>query len=222
MTNSNRFDGALIFRNIPHARRAFAFEVTFFLARLGPYRSLGSRKPPLHFHPYQEEYVEVLEGCLVAEVEGREHLLRPGDGEFHVPPWKDHRLYQPLDTHGQDARQPGDVTRFVISAEDTSELYRLDTVFFQNWYGYQDEVALKKKKPDIIQVMCMFDAGGSYLSLPRWMPLNKGVVRVVGIVIGRWLGGLLGYQPFYRKWTTDWELSCKKMASSAFQKRFAN
>jgi hypothetical protein len=41
-------------------------------------------------------------------------------------------------------------------------------------------------------------------------------------VVGRWLGGMLGYQPFYRKWTTDWELACQKMETSLFQKRFAD
>ena len=44
----------------------------------------------------------------------------------------------------------------------------------------------------------------------------------MGVVIGRWLGGLLGYQPFYRKWTTDWDLACSKMETSIFQRRFAD
>lgn len=33
----------------------------------------------------------------MVEVDGREYLLSPGDGEFQISPWKDHRLYQPLD-----------------------------------------------------------------------------------------------------------------------------
>lgn len=68
----------------------------------------------------------------------------------------------------------------------------------------------------------MFDAGASYLSLPWWVPFGKSLSRILGIVIGRWIGGLLGYQPYYLKWTTDWESACQKMETSLLQKRFAN
>jgi hypothetical protein len=69
----------------------------------------------------------------------------------------------------------------------------------------------------------MFDAGGTYLSLPWWIPFGRTVSIVLGTVLGRWIGsGLLGYQPFYRKWTSDWELACEKMGASVFQRRFAD
>ena len=67
-----------------------------------------------------------------------------------------------------------------------------------------------------------FDAGGSYLSLPWWVPFGQTVSRTMALVVGRWVGGFLGYQPFYRKWTTDWDLACQKMESSLFQRRFAD
>ena len=38
----------------------------------------------------------------------------------------------------------------------------------------------------------------------------------VTVLIGRWIGGLLGYQPFYREYTTDWELAVAKMQSTWF------
>jgi len=31
----------------------------------------------------------------------------------------------------------------------------------------------------------------------------------------------MGYQPFYKKWTGDWEVACGKMETSVFQRRFA-
>ncbi|KAH8762492.1 hypothetical protein F5883DRAFT_116021 [Diaporthe sp. PMI_573] len=68
----------------------------------------------------------------------------------------------------------------------------------------------------------MFDAGGSYLSFPRWVPFGKSLSVVTGVVVGRWLGGLLGYQPFYREWTTDWETACHKMENSIFQRQFTS
>jgi hypothetical protein len=67
----------------------------------------------------------------------------------------------------------------------------------------------------------MFDAGGSYLSLPTWIPFSRTLARALGIVMGRWVGSLLGYQPYYRQWSTDWGLACERMRSSIFQRRFA-
>ena len=56
---------------------------------------------------------------------------------------------------------------------------------------------LRNVRPDPIQIMCMFDAGDSYLSPPSWLPFRSPVGYCLGVVIGRWIGGLLGYQPFY-------------------------
>lgn len=56
---------------------------------------------------------------------------------------------------------------------------------------------LRGVSPDPIQVMCMFDGGDSYLSPPWWMPFRHFVGYWMGVVIGRWIGGLLGYQPFF-------------------------
>ncbi|MCJ1247585.1 hypothetical protein MMC30_004800 [Trapelia coarctata] len=208
------FAGAIATRLIPHPHRAFAFEVTFLHSLWPP--ALLSQKPPLHFHPYQEEYMEVLEGRLCVEVEGVKRELGPSDGEICVKPWANHRLYPPRDF----AASP--TVRFLLSGQETREMFRLDTVFFLNWYGYQDEVVLGGKGFDLVQIMCMFDAGGSYLSFPWWVPFGRSLARAVGILVGRWIGGLLGYQPFYRKWTDDWELACQKMETSVFQRRFAD
>lgn len=68
----------------------------------------------------------------------------------------------------------------------------------------------------------MFDAGGSYLSFPPWVPFGRHLSVVTGVVVGRWLGGLFGYQPFYREWTTDWGTACDKMEKSIFQRRFVS
>ena len=67
----------------------------------------------------------------------------------------------------------------------------------------------------------MFDAGGSYISFPWWIPFGRTMSMVIGIVVGRWAGGMLGYQPFHRKWTNDWNTACEKMETSYFQRKFA-
>jgi hypothetical protein len=68
----------------------------------------------------------------------------------------------------------------------------------------------------------MFDAGGSYLSFPWWVPFGQNISRGLGILLGRWVGAMLGYQPFHRGWTTDWQLACEKMETSVFQKKFSD
>lgn len=91
----------------------------------------------------------------------------------------------------------------------------------ENWYYYLNDVIMNNVKMDIIQLMSvsvaqrpfenhkrepcglwciqMFDAGGSYLSFPSWVPFGRYTSRIIGIVVGRWLGGALRYQPYYRK-----------------------
>ncbi len=126
--------------------RAFYFDVIFQLDNPYLVTLASGEKPPLHFHPHQEEYIEVLEGQLGVEVEGKEYKLTPSDGELLVRPWQNHRLYPLVD--------PGSkTTRFLLSGEKTSTAFRLDTVFFQNWYRYQEEVVLTGGKLDLIQVM---------------------------------------------------------------------
>ncbi|KAI0841516.1 hypothetical protein F5Y06DRAFT_259689 [Hypoxylon sp. FL0890] len=103
--------------------------------------------------------------------------------------------------------------------------FSLPQVFLRacvNWYKYQDDIVMNKKKLSLIQPRSMFDAGGSYLAFPRWVPFGKHLPRITFIVLGRWLGGLLGYQPHYRQWSTNWKLACDKMETSIFQKRFAD
>ena len=69
----------------------------------------------------------------------------------------------------------------------------------------------------------MFDAAGTYLSFPWWVPFGQTISMIMGVVLGRWIGsGLLGYQPFYRKWTSDWDFACRQMSASVFQRRFAD
>ncbi|KAI1486006.1 hypothetical protein F5X96DRAFT_277011 [Biscogniauxia mediterranea] len=229
------FEGGITVHVITHPRdpsRLFAYEVVFRLSH-PRVAAVAARKPPLHFHPWQEEYIEVLEGRLAVEVDGAERVLGPADGEVCVRPWSHHRLYSPQakgekeKSEGEGEREgegEGEKTRFLLSGQDPAPdtLFRLDTVFFENWYAYQDRIVVAGEKPDLVQVMSMFDAGGSYLSLPWWVPFGRTLSRAIGVVVGRWIGGLLGYQPFYRKWTNNWDLACRKMEMSIFQRRFAD
>jgi len=157
----------------------------------------------------------VSEGALAVEVEGVEHILQPGDPEFVLQRGVNHRLYPP-------SNEASSKVRCVLSAEETPSAFALDLVFFENWYAYQEQVVVHGAKLNLIQVMSMFDAGDSYLTLPWFVPMRSLVSQVMGIVLGRWIGSLLGYQPFYKEWTTDWNLACEKMETCILQKRFSD
>lgn len=60
------------------------------------------------------------------------------------------------------------------------------------------------------------------MTLPWWVPFRRTVAQALSVVVGRWIGSLLGYQPYYRQWSTDWALACDKMETSVFQRRFAD
>jgi hypothetical protein len=83
--------------------------------------SLGREKRPPHLHPYQEEYITVVEGKLAVESNSIEYILTPADSEFVIKSWTNNRLYPPL------ARRDGEkVTWFLLSGIDTAEMYKLD------------------------------------------------------------------------------------------------
>ncbi|OJI85580.1 hypothetical protein ASPTUDRAFT_145339 [Aspergillus tubingensis CBS 134.48] len=221
------FNGAIITqeRHIPPF--VFAFEITFHLDKWPAF--LKNVKPPKHFHPHQEEYIEVLEGELCVDVGNQQYTLTPQSGRFRIRPWVNHRLYPPLIPAQQRSNDDmtssgGDgIIRFLLSGQDTVKTFKLDLLFFMNWYGYQEETVVVGKSVDIIQVMSMFDAGGSYLSLPEWVPFGSVVAMGMGFTLGRWLGSLIGYQPYHRKWTrsSDWDLACDRMEKTLFQRQFA-
>lgn len=88
----------------------------------------------------------VSEGALAVEVDGVEHILRPGDSEFVLRRGVNHRLYPPRN-------EACGKLRCILSAEKTPSAFALDLVFFENWYAYQEQVVVHGAKLDLIQVM---------------------------------------------------------------------
>lgn len=175
----------------------------------------SGKKPPTHFHPRQWEYFKVETGSLTVEIDGVAHVFTSADGEYALEPGPHHCLYA---TPGQESY----LVEFWLSATPSGVAGELDQAFFENWYGYQEDIMLRGVTPDPIQVLAMFDAGDSYLSPPAWIPFRHTVGKVLGVVVGRYIGGLLGYAPFYPEWTTDWAAACRKMESCWSQRKFAD
>ncbi|EUC42422.1 hypothetical protein COCMIDRAFT_39530 [Bipolaris oryzae ATCC 44560] len=209
------FKGAIQGRMIHHPSRSFALEITLDLVKGADF---FSHKPPLHFH-IQEEYIESIQGKMCLELDGKVHILSAGDGPMSIKPYVNHRSY-PASLADQDDDET--VVKFLLSGEKTDSVFELNPVFFENWYKYQDDVVVNGAKISLIQLFSTFDAGGTYVSFPWWVPFGQTVSQILGVVVGRWVGSMLGYQPFHRKWTTDWDLACQKMESSFFQRRFAD
>lgn len=53
------------------------------------------------------------------------------------------------------------------------------------------------------------------------MPFRRFIGYWGSVILGRWIGGLLGYKPFFREYTTDWDYAVAKMKGSWFQRHLA-
>lgn len=105
----------------------------------------------MHFHAFQEEYIQVVEGILGLEIEGREKLLSAADGEFRILPRVNHRSYPAPKSCQQ---RGGSVVKFLLSGEKSAEVFELNTLFFENWYKYQNDVVMNGGEAiSVIQLM---------------------------------------------------------------------
>ncbi|KJZ79733.1 hypothetical protein HIM_01202 [Hirsutella minnesotensis 3608] len=173
--------------------------------------------PPTHFHPFQHEWYRVESGRMCVEIDGELKTLTKEDGEVLGRAGSVHRFFIAPDS-AEDMVA-------VISGSDSGLSYQLDRIFFENWYGiWHDYLVYENGKMDLIQLLCTYDAGDAYLPGPSWLPLNlqKLTGYWTGIIVGRWIGGLLGYKPFFKEYTTDWDFAVAKMQSSFFTRRLVS
>ncbi|KAK6204023.1 hypothetical protein LQW54_008596 [Pestalotiopsis sp. IQ-011] len=63
------FDGAITVHRVKDSARSFYFDMTFNLDHPHLIKLASAEKPPMHFHPYQEEYIRVIDGTLGVDVE---------------------------------------------------------------------------------------------------------------------------------------------------------
>ncbi|KAI9841067.1 MAG: hypothetical protein M1837_001038 [Sclerophora amabilis] len=144
------------------------------------------------------------------ERNGIQHKVLPGDGEVSAKAGDVHRFFIHPDS-------TEDMTVY-LSASDSGNDYQLDRIFFENWYGYWHDALLFDKRLDWIQFLSIQDGGDAYIVPPAWVPFRRTVGYWGSVVIGRWIGGLLGYKPFFREYTTDWDYAVAKMKGSYFQR----
>lgn len=110
--------------------------------------SFFKQKPPLHFHASQDEHFQVVEGKAILEYDGRSNVISKDSPPFIIRSGKSHRTY-PLEPEAG-----GHVIKFLLSADKVPQkAFKLNTLFFENWYKYQEEVLLKNGTFNILQVL---------------------------------------------------------------------
>ena len=69
--------------------------------------------------------------------------------------------------------------------------------FFRNIYGYLDDCERNACAPSPVQMLMFLDSAEMSLALPgpRWVA--NPVSWALGVVVGRWVGGVLGYKASY-------------------------
>jgi mannose-6-phosphate isomerase-like protein (cupin superfamily) len=119
----------------------------------------NSELPPEHYHPYQEERFQVLEGTIRAIVNGQENLYKPGQ-DFTIPPGTPHAMQNVNSEEGRVIWQtrPAMKTEFFhetirklskdgnISTKERSNMLQLAVIFRE----YKDEFRLNKP-PYLVQ-----------------------------------------------------------------------
>ena len=94
-------------------------------------------------HRYQREYFSVESGVLGVRIDGVSHTKTAADGEWSVKAGTFHSFFRHPDYEG-----PMTVH---LSASDSGMDYKLDRVFFENWYGYWHDALLHHGKMNYIQ-----------------------------------------------------------------------
>ncbi|KAH3953915.1 hypothetical protein HBI24_121800 [Parastagonospora nodorum] len=176
----------------------------------------------------------MLEGELYVDFGYKRVLLTPSEGDLEIPAWARNRVI-PLPP-SEDRNAPGSYSMVPEQSD-----YMLDAIFYENYYRYMDHaLAPGGEGISVIQVLCvslflsvalngqgsvshkfqMFDRGGSCLALPNSIPFSLTLSKAMTVVFGRWLGVILGYQPYYKEWTTDRETAKQRMSTSIFTSRF--
>ncbi|KAF2795102.1 hypothetical protein K505DRAFT_407138 [Melanomma pulvis-pyrius CBS 109.77] len=220
-TEIKKFGGLLTseFRE-PQPGRSFSMSQTYRHTVEGPIpdnlRALINsprrpKGPPMHFHQFQTEYFKVEYGICVVEINGVPQIVTPEDEEISCKAGNIHQFYIHPDS-------PEKMT-VLLSASDPGIDYQLDRVFFENWYGYWHDALLYRGGLDLIQTLQIHDAGDHYTPAPAWMPFRRFFGYWACVIIGRWIGGLLGYKPFFKEYTTDWDFAVAKMKGNFWTRR---
>lgn len=139
----------------------------------------GSKEPVPHYHPYQDEYFEVLQGQLTVRLHGAVQVLRPGD-KLHIAKNTIHSMWN-------TAAEPAVINWKTVPAMDTEFLLELNAGLGNDGKTNEDGV------PGILQGALMLT---HYNHVFRLAKPPFAVQKVVFAILSPF-ARLLGYKPFY-------------------------
>ena len=144
----------------------------------------NSEVPPEHYHPYQEERFQVIEGKIRAIVDGQENLYQPGQ-EFTIPPGTPHAMHNVSKEEGRVNWQ----TRPAMKTEFFHEIIRS---------LYQDGENSTNRGPSLLQLAVIFWEYRSEFRLKK----PPYVIQFILFGILSTIGRLKGYKSHYTEETT--------------------
>jgi quercetin dioxygenase-like cupin family protein len=146
------------------------------------YRPHSSR-PREHYHPYQEEHFEVLQGEICAKIGDQERLYKAGEA-FVIAAGIHHRMHNVSNTEARVLWQ----TRPALKTE----------TFFETLWGLAREGKTDAQGvPNLLQVAVIAQAYGREFRLAR---PAYGVQRVVFAILAP-IGRALGYRGHYARYS---------------------
>ncbi|MCJ1369801.1 hypothetical protein MMC20_001013 [Loxospora ochrophaea] len=153
--------------------------------------------PPMHWHWYQDEFFTIKRGAFIFTLEGKDIHRHANDGLGAIKIPKGFRHTFRVDQDCQEDR-----CEIEFTADDVGKGGLSETIF-RNIYGYLDDCEKNKCAPSPVQMLLLFDSAEMSLALPgpRW--IANPVSWLLGIVVGRWLGRVLGYKVSYPEYSEE-------------------
>ncbi|GAA4319936.1 hypothetical protein GCM10023149_18930 [Mucilaginibacter gynuensis] len=141
-----------------------------------------STEPPEHYHPYQSEDFEVLEGELRVRIDGEIRTLKPGD-TLHIPPNKVHAMWN------------DNSTKAVINWQVRPAM-QTEYLFETTWGLAADGKVNDKGMPNILQLALTVNKFSDVFRLIK----PPYLVQKIGFGVLTPFAYLLGYKPTYKKY----------------------
>ncbi|KAI5367963.1 Putative rmlC-like cupin domain superfamily, rmlC-like jelly roll protein [Septoria linicola] len=160
--------------------------------------------PPPHWHWYQDEYFYITEGRYIFTLEGQDKTISASDPQPQRIPAGARHTFKVDDT----CESPCTIEISTIvsprSPSTSPEEEGANEKFFRNIYSYLDDCYVQGVSPKLPQLLLFLDSAEVSLALPGPASIAKPVSWLLGVVVGRWIGGyLLGYKASYDEYWND-------------------
>jgi len=141
-----------------------------------------SKQPPMHYHPYQEEYFKILKGEITVKLGSVPKYLKQGD-ELYIPPNTNHAIWNTTD-------QPAVINWKVIPALESE--YLLETITGLA----NDDKTNARSKPAFLQLVLTANKFSDEFRQSR----PAFFIQKILFTILTPFAYLAGYRPVYKKY----------------------